>query len=137
MTPMLDHIDHLVLTITDITMARRFWCKGLGMTEERFGDDRIAFKFGRHKLNIHLADAAAINPRARHPVPGSADLCFISQNSLEQIASHMDSVGFACELGPIRRTGATGPLMSLYFRDPEGNLVEVSNQLDAMTGQVD
>lgn len=124
---MIDRLDHFVLTVADAAMTLDFYVRGLGMREERFGEGRLALVFGRQKINIHVADAAPILPRAGRPVPGSADLCLIAALPLAEVEAHLRREGFVIELGPVPRTGATGPITSLYLRDPDGNLVEVSS----------
>jgi catechol 2,3-dioxygenase-like lactoylglutathione lyase family enzyme len=122
----IDRLDHLVLTVADAAKTIDFYVRGLGMKEERFGGGRLALSFGRQKINVHVASEAPILPRAAHPAPGSADICLIAAIPLEDVEAHLKREGFAIELGPVPRTGATGPITSLYLRDPDGNLVEVS-----------
>lgn len=117
-------LDHLVLTVADIEASARFY-EGLGMRRELFGDGRIALRFGRQKINLHAA-GAEIEPHARHPRPGSADLCLLIEDPIDQAARQLEAAGTAIELGPVDRTGAEGPIRSLYVRDPDGNLVELS-----------
>ena len=117
-------LDHLVLTVIDIERTVRFY-EALGMRRETFGDGRVALRFGDQKINLHRA-GAEIAPHAAAPTPGSADLCFLVADGIEPIAQVLAAAGIPVELGPVRRTGATGPLMSLYVRDPDGNLVELS-----------
>src|SRR3954454_8900574 len=123
---MIDRLDHLVLTVTDATRTTDFYVRGLGMREETFGAGRRALSFGRQKLNLHEIDGEPILPRAAQPAPGTADLCFIAARPLAAVEAHLQREGFAIELGPVPRTGAAGPILSLYLRDPDGNLVEVS-----------
>ena len=129
MPPTVRSLDHLVLTVTDTDRTVRFYCKVLGMAEEVFvaadGSRRRALIFGAQKINLHQA-GAEFEPKAEHPVPGSADLCFLTDADLEKWADHLDACGVAIEGGPLPRTGATGPLTSIYLRDPDGNLIEVS-----------
>jgi catechol 2,3-dioxygenase-like lactoylglutathione lyase family enzyme len=96
------------------------------MRAETFGAGRRALVFGRQKLNLHEAEGAPILPRAASPAPGSAGLCFIAARPLAAVETHLKHEGFEMELGPVPRTGAVGPIRSLYLRDPDGNLVEVS-----------
>lgn len=124
-------IDHIVLTVADIAATCAFYEKALGMGVERFrpadgGAERVALKFGRQKINLHQA-GAEFKPHARKPVSGSSDFCLIAATPITQVQAHLISCGVAIELGPAARTGATGKLNSIYFRDPDGNLVEVSN----------
>ena len=123
---MIDCLDHLVLTVADAARTTDFYVRGLGMRAETFGAGRRALVFGRQKLNLHEAEGAPILPRAAFPAPGSADLCFIAARPLASMEAHLRREGFGMELGPVPRTGAAGPILSLYLRDPDGNLVEVS-----------
>ncbi len=122
----IDRLDHLVLTVVDAAKTIDFYVRGLGMREERFGGGRLALSFGQQKINVHVAGVAPILPRAAHPGPGSTDICLIAAVPLWEVEAHLKREGFAIELGPVQRTGATGPITSLYLRDPDGNLVEVS-----------
>jgi catechol 2,3-dioxygenase-like lactoylglutathione lyase family enzyme len=122
----IDRIDHLVLTVADLDRTCEFYSRVLGMTMVTFGAGRKALAFGRQKLNLHQA-GREFEPKARHPTPGAIDLCLITLNPLAQVASHLEACGVKIAEGPVARTGATGPITSLYFRDPDGNLVEVSN----------
>ena len=122
-------LDHLVLTVADIAATVTFYTQGLGMTGETFqpadGTTRTALTFGNQKINLHQA-RAEFEPKAARPTPGSGDLCFLTDTPLADWQAHFASQGIAVERGPVPRTGATGPLMSLYVRDPDGNLIEVS-----------
>jgi catechol 2,3-dioxygenase-like lactoylglutathione lyase family enzyme len=124
----LERLDHLVLTVHDLQASIRFYTQVLGMTHEVFGSDRHALKFGLQKINLHPA-SAPIQPHAAQPSPGSADLCFITATPLEQVIESLQNHSVTIESGPVSRTGAQGPIISVYFRDPDGNLLEVSNQL--------
>jgi catechol 2,3-dioxygenase-like lactoylglutathione lyase family enzyme len=115
-------LDHLVLTVADLEATLAFY-ERLGMRAETFGDGRRALRFGEQKLNLHVA-GQEFQPHARVPAPGSADLCFLVDGDPEAAAA-----GLEIELGPVERTGATGPLRSVYLRDPDGNLVELSMPL--------
>jgi catechol 2,3-dioxygenase-like lactoylglutathione lyase family enzyme len=117
-------LDHLVLTVSDIGEAVRFY-EALGMRREDFGDGRVALRFGDQKLNLHQA-GAEIAPHAARPTPGSADLCFLVDDDLDELTGSLARAGVAVELGPVARTGAASALTSLYVRDPDGNLVELS-----------
>jgi catechol 2,3-dioxygenase-like lactoylglutathione lyase family enzyme len=124
-------IDHFVLTVADIAATCTFYERTLGMSVERFrpadgSAERVALKFGRQKINLHQA-GAEFKPHARKPVSGSGDFCLLASTPIEQVQAHLLACGVAIELGPVPRTGATGKLHSIYFRDPDGNLVEVSN----------
>lgn len=124
----ISHLDHLVLTVKDIPATVRFYQDVLGMTAITFGEGRTALVFGQQKINLHQA-GEEFEPKAAQVQPGSADLCFIAATPLETVMMHFDKLGVAIEEGPVKRTGATAPLISLYLRDPDGNLIEVSNTL--------
>ncbi len=124
----IDHLDHLVLTVADIDATSAFYRRALGMDVVVFGTGRVALVFGRQKINLH-ALGREFEPKAARPTPGSADLCFITTVPLADVAMHLRAEGVAIIEGPVRRTGATGPILSLYFRDPDRNLIEVSNRL--------
>jgi catechol 2,3-dioxygenase-like lactoylglutathione lyase family enzyme len=122
---MIDRLDHLVLTVADIEATAAFYESALQMRREHFGNGRVALRFGEQKLNLHQA-GREIDPKALRPTPGSADLCFIATVPLETIAVALARANVSVEEGPVERTGALGPIRSLYFRDPDGNLIEVS-----------
>jgi len=124
----LDAIDHVVLTVRDIPATVAFYTRVLGMREEVFGAGRRALVFGRCKLNLHQA-GREFEPKAAQPTPGAVDLCLIARTPLADIADQLAAQGVAIEQGPVERTGAQGPLLSLYVRDPDGNLIELSNPL--------
>ncbi|MBX5040907.1 VOC family protein [Rhizobium lentis] len=124
----IDHLDHLVLTVADIAATCDSYARILGMSVETFAEGRKALKFGRQKINLHQA-GHEFEPKAKHPIPGSGDLCFITGTPLADVIAHLHASGVAIEEGPVERTGATGRLRSVYFRDPDGNLVEVSNSI--------
>lgn len=126
---MIDRLDHLVLTVADIEATVAFYECTLDMHRERFGDGRVALRFGEQKLNLHQA-GREFDPRALRPTPGSADLCFIATVPLETIEAALTRANVPVEEGPVQRTGALGPIHSLYFRDPDGNLIEVSEYDD-------
>jgi len=123
-------LDHLVLTVADIGRTCDFYRDVLGMSVETFGAGRTALKFGAQKFNLHQA-GHEFEPKAARPTPGSADLCLIATTPLDSIVAHLQAKGVAIEEGPIARTGATGPIVSVYFRDPDQNLIEVSNYVEA------
>ncbi len=129
--PKLTALDHLVLTVADIGEAVAFYVGGLGMTEERFragdGSERVALRFGVQKINLHQA-GAEFEPKARRATPGSGDLCFLTETPLTDWQAHFRKVGIEVIEGPVARMGATGPITSLYLRDPDGNLIEVSTR---------
>ena len=122
---MIDRLDHLVLTVADIEATAAFYESALQMRREHFGNGRVALRFGEQKLNLHQA-GREIDPKALRPTPGSADLCFIATVPLKTIAAALAHANVSVEEGPVERTGALGPIRSLYFRDPDGNLIEVS-----------
>jgi len=119
-------LDHLVLTVRDLDATIRFYTEALGMTEVTFNGDRTALAFGNHKINLHVA-GHEFEPKAAHPTPGSADLCFLTNTPLTEITARLRALDVPIELGPVPRTGATGPIMSIYLRDPDGNLIEIAN----------
>ena len=128
--PKIQALDHLVLTVRDLAASIRFYENVLGMELVSFtgadGHARMALRFGAQKINLHEA-GSEIAPHASAAVPGSADLCFLSDRSPEDWLAHFSALGCAVELGPVPRSGATGPLRSIYLRDPDGNLIEVSS----------
>jgi len=123
-------IDHVVLTVVDIGRTIAFYERVLGMTAVSFGDGRRALAFGDQKLNLHQAGREFV-PKAARPTPGAIDLCFTTDVPLDEVAAHLRSCSVETLLGPVDKTGARGSLRSLYFRDPDGNLVEVSNEVGA------
>jgi catechol 2,3-dioxygenase-like lactoylglutathione lyase family enzyme len=122
----IERLDHLVLTVADITKTCEFYEKVLGMETVTFGAGRKALSFGQQKINLHQA-GMEFEPKAVRPTPGSGDLCFITSTPVAAVIEHLKKAGVAIEEGPVPRTGATGPIQSVYFRDPDGNLIEVSN----------
>ena len=122
----IDRLDHLVLTVADVDATVAFYTRVLGMTAVTFAGGRRALAFGAHKFNLHRA-GHEYTPHARTPAPGSSDLCLITSTPLTDAMAHVRACGVTIEEGPVKRTGATGPIASFYFRDPDGNLVEVSN----------
>jgi catechol 2,3-dioxygenase-like lactoylglutathione lyase family enzyme len=119
-------LDHIVLTVEDIKQTVEFYCRVLGMEKEIFGEGRVALRFGEQKMNLHEA-GKEYEPKANKPIPGSADLCFITNTPLQEAIEHVRQHGVEIEEGPVRRMGAKGPITSFYFRDPDLNLIEVSN----------
>jgi catechol 2,3-dioxygenase-like lactoylglutathione lyase family enzyme len=122
----LDRLDHLVLTVADLDRTCAFYTRVLGMQVVVFGNGRKALTFGKQKINLHLA-GHEFEPKAARPVPGSSDLCFIATVPLSEAIAHLDECGVAIEEGPVDRTGALGPIQSVYIRDPDQNLIEISN----------
>jgi catechol 2,3-dioxygenase-like lactoylglutathione lyase family enzyme len=130
-TPQLSTLDHLVLTVASIDTTVAFYCTVLGMTHVPFtvadGSTRHALRFGNMKINLHQR-GAEFEPKAQTPQSGSADLCFLTTTPLAQWQDHLTKHAVQIEIGPVPRTGATGPIISLYLRDPDGNLVEISTK---------
>ena len=124
----IEELDHLVLTVTDIDRTRAFYERVLGMESLVFGEGRHALMFGTQKLNLHEA-GQEFEPKAAAPTPGSADLCFLTNSLMAEVVEHLEANSIEIIEGPVRRTGATGPIKSVYFRDPDGNLLEVSSPL--------
>ncbi len=123
-------IDHFVLTVASIDATCAFYGRVLGMGTVTFAGGRKALAFGHQKINLHEV-GREFEPKAQRPTSGSGDFCLISDTPLDAIITHLKAQDVAIELGPVDRTGAVGPLRSVYFRDPDGNLVEVSNQTAA------
>ena len=119
-------LDHLVLTVASIDATVRFYTQVLGMTAVTFGAGRTALTFGTSKINLHEA-GREFEPKALRPTPGSADLCFIVDDDIRELITELTGAGIAIEEGPVDRTGATGPILSCYLRDPDQNLIELSN----------
>jgi catechol 2,3-dioxygenase-like lactoylglutathione lyase family enzyme len=122
----IDRIDHIVLTAFDVQRTIDFYSKVLGMEPITFAEGRRGLAFGRQKINLHQA-GKEFEPKALKPVPGALDLCFITETPLEEVVAQLKAQGVAIALGPVPKTGALGPMSSVYFRDPDGNLIEVSN----------
>lgn len=121
----LERLDHLVLTVRDVEATVSFYVRVLGMRPVTFGNGRRALSFGQQKLNLHPADTP-LGPHAAQPTPGSADLCFVTSVPIPEVISQLKGNGVAIEEGPVSRTGALGPITSVYFRDPDANLIEVA-----------
>ena len=122
----IDRIDHLVLTVHDLDRTIDFYSRVLGMEAVTFAGGRRALSFGRQKLNLHQS-GREYEPKALKPAPGAIDLCLITETPVAQVIEHLKGHGVHIVQGPVEKTGATGPITSVYFRDPDGNLVEVSN----------
>lgn len=122
----ISHLDHLVLTVRDIEATIDFYTHVLGMEAFTFADGRHALGFGTQKINLHEY-GNEFEPRAQHPTPGSADLCFITTTPLAEVMEHLTASGVEIIEGPVERNGAAGPMMSIYFRDPDMNLIELAN----------
>jgi catechol 2,3-dioxygenase-like lactoylglutathione lyase family enzyme len=123
-------LDHLVLTVADPAQTTAFYQRVLGMQPVTFGSGRRALRFGPSKINLHEA-GREIEPHAAHPTPGSADVCLTTATPVAQVLAHLRAAGVAPEAGPVPRTGALGPITSVYFRDPDGNLIEIASYADA------
>jgi catechol 2,3-dioxygenase-like lactoylglutathione lyase family enzyme len=121
-------IDHVVLTVADVGRTIAFYQRVLGMTAVSFGEGRRGLAFGDQKLNLHQA-GREFEPKARRPTPGAIDLCFTTDVPLDEVAAHLRKESIEIEHGPVDKVGARRALRSLYFRDPDGNLIEVSNEV--------
>lgn len=126
----IERIDHLVLTVRDIAISCDFYSRVLGMKVVTFGGDRKALAFGAHKINLHQ-HGSEFEPKAAYPTPGSADLCLIASVPIPAVLHHLQACKVTIIEGPVQRTGATGPIQSVYFRDPDSNLIEVSSYAEA------
>ena len=127
----MDRLDHLVLTVENIASTCEFYENVLGMDSITFGDNRKALIFGSQKINLHEF-GRELEPKAHRPTPGSADLCFITSNSMTDVIEHLHRRGVQILEGPVNRTGALGHIESVYFRDPDLNLIEVSNYTETI-----
>ena len=121
-------LDHLVLTVHDIERSCQFYQQILNISVVTFGVNRKALQLHQQKINFHSVDSP-IEPHAQNPTPGSADLCLVTETPLEFLLDHLQHKGVAIEMGPVNRTGAQGPIRSIYIRDPDQNLIELSNPL--------
>ena len=122
----IDRIDHFVLTVKSIEKTAEFYMNVLGMEKEIFANDRVALKFGNQKINLHEV-GKEFEPKATKPTSGSVDVCFITSMLLSEAMAHVQSCGVEIIEGPVGRTGAMGRINSFYFRDLDGNLIEISN----------
>jgi len=134
MTIEIDRIDHIVLTVFDLERTIEFYRRVLGMEPVTFAGGRRALAFGRQKLNLHQA-GREFEPKALKPGPGAIDLCLIASSPLDEVIEELKEAGVAIIEGPVPKTGALGPMMSVYFRDPDGNLIEVSNYSNEAGGK--
>ncbi|MEM7073369.1 MAG: VOC family protein [Pseudomonadota bacterium] len=121
-------IDHFVLTVSDPEASLAFYQRALGVKRIDFAQGRIAIGLGNQKINLHQAGQELL-PHAKEPRPGSADFCLITTQKLEPLIQHLTDEGIPVLQGPVLRTGAKGPIESIYIRDPDGNLVELSNSM--------
>jgi len=124
----IDRLDHLVLTVASIEAAAECCTRVLGMGVVTFGAGRTALTFGTSKINLHET-GKEFEPKALHPTPGSADICLIVDDGIADVIAQLAVAGVPVEAGPVERTGATGPIVSCYLRDPDHNLIELSNYL--------
>jgi len=118
-------LDHLVLTTRDLERCVDFYTRVLGMSLERFGQGRLALRFGDQKINLHEA-GREFEPKATLPTPGALDLCFLADRPLAEVVARLEGQGVQIVEGPVERTGARFRLLSVYVRDPDGNLVEIA-----------
>jgi catechol 2,3-dioxygenase-like lactoylglutathione lyase family enzyme len=125
---LIDHLDHLVLTCVDPEATKHFYTNVLQMELETFGAGRMAFRFGNQKINLHVR-GSEFEPKAHLPVPGALDLCFIATVALDEVIAHLKQAGWPIIEGPVERTGATQKIRSVYLRDPDLNLIEISELL--------
>ena len=121
----IDRIDHVVMTVRNLDATCDFYTRVLGMRVVTFAGGRKALAFGRQKINLHVA-GREFEPKAAHPTPGSVDLCLITTSTLDDVIAQLAACDVRIIEGPIAKTGATGPIRSVYFRDPDDNLIEVS-----------
>ena len=120
------HLDHLVLTVKNIEITVDFYQRVLGMKPIQFGEGRLALLFGNQKINLHQL-GKEFEPKAKRVQAGSADLCFVTNTPIVEVVEHIQEQGVVIEEGPVPRTGAMGKIVSVYIRDPDGNLIEISN----------
>ena len=123
-------LDHIVLTVKSISSTCDFYSSALGMEVVTFGEGRKALVFGRQKINLHQY-GNEFEPKANAPTPGSADLCFVTSESLNMVIQRFESLSIEICEGPLDRTGTLGPIRSVYIRDPDMNLIEISNYLES------
>jgi catechol 2,3-dioxygenase-like lactoylglutathione lyase family enzyme len=122
----ISHLDHLVLTVADIETTCQFYQSALNFEVITFAENRKALRFGTQKINLHEA-GKEFEPKALRPTVGSADLCFVAETPLDEVIAHLQNRNINIIEGPIQRTGATGKILSIYLRDPDQNLIEISN----------
>ncbi len=128
---MIKVLDHLVLTVRDLEATLRFYEGSLGMEARRFGRnlERVALHYGSQKINLHEA-GKEFEPKAASPTPGSGDLCFLTDEPVDVLKVRLEASGLEVEEGPVERSGAKADLLSIYLRDPDGNLIEIANEVD-------
>ncbi|TDS73819.1 VOC family protein [Comamonas sp. JUb58] len=129
-TSLVDALDHLVLTVQSIPRSIAFYERVLGMEAKEFKPGRYALHFGRQKINLHEV-GHVVDPNVKHATPGSADVCFLTRMPLAEVIAHLQREQVAIVQGPVRATGAQATLQSLYFYDPDENLIEVANEVQA------
>jgi catechol 2,3-dioxygenase-like lactoylglutathione lyase family enzyme len=125
----MERLDHIVLTVTDVEKTKNFYVHVMGMKAQTNKLGRVSLMFGQHKINLHQL-GNEFRPHAQRPTPGSGDLCFVTSRTIEEIKEHVESQGIVLIEGPVQKEGALGPMMSIYFRDPDGNLIEISRYPD-------
>jgi catechol 2,3-dioxygenase-like lactoylglutathione lyase family enzyme len=126
---MIDRIDHIVLTVRSLEATLSFYERVLGFTREIQPGRPASLTFGRQKINVHEV-GRTFEPKAANPAPGTGDFCLITGRPMDELVAHLKGCGVAIELGPVSRNGAEGPMMSLYFRDPDANLIEIGKYAD-------
>lgn len=126
--PLIDHLDHIVLTCVDLEATQRFYTEVMQMRLDTFGAGRVAFRLSSQKINVHVR-GEEFEPKAHLPVPGALDLCFIATVPLDEVIAHLERCGWPILEGPVERTGATHKIRSVYVRDPDLNLIEISELL--------
>jgi len=126
---MIDHLDHLVITTAHLDECIDFYTRVLGMKLEEFAGGRLALKFGEQKFNLHVK-GKEFEPKATHPMPGALDFCLIAAVPLDEVIARLGKLGVPIIVGPVAKTGAVYPLRSVYIRDPDGNLVEISERAE-------
>ena len=124
-----DRLDHFVLTVKDVEATCAFYVNVLGMEEASFGTGRKSLVFGKAKINLHEY-GHEYEPKAGQPTPGSADLCFVTEVTIAEVIEHVRSLAVKIEEGPVKRIGAFGEIVSVYIRDPDKNLIEISNDIE-------
>lgn len=127
---MIERLDHLVLTVKDMPATCAFYERVLGLQVVNFGEGRVGLSFGSNKINLHQ-QGKEFEPKAHRPTPGSADLCLITKRPIAEVVKHLQSCNVPVVNGPVMKIGALGPMLSVYFRDPDLNLIEVSNYEEA------
>ena len=121
-------LDHFIITANNLEKTIDFYSRILGMEQQTYSDGRKALIFGDQKINLHEA-GKEFKPHAQNPLPGSADLCFITRTPMQQVISHLTTCNVSIIEGPLEKSGASGPLLSIYIRDPDNNLIEIANEI--------